>query len=114
MAPILFTGSMADLITLNITHTGSNLVFDLTPMPIAPADQPHFITIMDLAIGLGLPRWTNSGAADSKMNGPHGPKHKRGDVGRECKPFRLCPWWVLMLLVPSQLFRWHTSGRSTG
>lgn len=24
-------------------------------------------------------------AADSKMNGLHGPKHKRGDMDRECK-----------------------------
>lgn len=41
--------------------------------------------------GLGLPGRTNSGAADSKMNGLHGPKHKRGDVDRECKPFRHRP-----------------------
>ena len=31
--------------------------------------------------GLGLPR---SGGADGKMNGLHGPKHKRGDMDREC------------------------------
>lgn len=33
---------------------------------------------------LGLPTRTNSGS-DSKMNGLHGPKHKRGDMDRECK-----------------------------
>jgi hypothetical protein len=36
--------------------------------------------------GLGLGGRTN--AADSKMNGLHGPKHKRGDMDREYK--RLC------------------------
>ncbi|KAJ7480117.1 ARM repeat-containing protein [Mycena galericulata] len=30
--------------------------------------------------GLGLPARTNSGAGDGKMNGLHGPKHKRGDM----------------------------------
>lgn len=34
--------------------------------------------------GLGLPGRTNPAAADSKMNGLHGPKHKRGDMDREC------------------------------
>jgi len=33
--------------------------------------------------GLGLPPRGNSGA-DGKMNGLHGPKHKRGDMDREC------------------------------
>lgn len=33
--------------------------------------------------GLGLPNRGNAGA-DSKMNGLHGPKHKRGDIDREC------------------------------
>ena len=31
--------------------------------------------------GLGMGRVVN---ADSKMNGLHGPKHKRGDIDREC------------------------------
>ncbi|KAJ6451939.1 armadillo-type protein [Mycena sanguinolenta] len=35
--------------------------------------------------GLGLPARTNSGAGDGKMNGLHGPKHKRSDMGHECK-----------------------------
>ena len=34
--------------------------------------------------GLGLPPRTNSGV-DGKMNGLHGPKHKRGDMDRECR-----------------------------
>jgi hypothetical protein len=38
--------------------------------------------------GLGLPARTNSGAGDGKMNGLHGPKHKRGDMDRECKAQR--------------------------
>jgi hypothetical protein len=33
--------------------------------------------------GLGLPARGNSGV-DGKMNGLHGPKHKRGDMDREC------------------------------
>lgn len=31
--------------------------------------------------GLGMGRVTNT---DGKMNGLHGPKHKRGDIDREC------------------------------
>jgi len=34
--------------------------------------------------GLGIPV-RNGAGADSKMNGLHGPKHKRGDMDRECK-----------------------------
>lgn len=34
--------------------------------------------------GLGLPGRGGAGT-DSKMNGLHGPKHKRGDIDRECK-----------------------------
>lgn len=34
--------------------------------------------------GLGLPGRTTSGT-ENKMNGLHGPKHKRGDIDRECK-----------------------------
>lgn len=34
--------------------------------------------------GLGLPGRPNAGATDNKMNGLHGPKHKRGDMDREC------------------------------
>ena len=34
--------------------------------------------------GLGLPPRANSGV-DGKMNGLHGPKHKRGDMDRECR-----------------------------
>ncbi|KAF8060978.1 ARM repeat-containing protein [Lyophyllum atratum] len=37
--------------------------------------------------GLGLPGRMNPGAADNKMNGLHGPKHKRGDVDREFNRF---------------------------
>lgn len=33
--------------------------------------------------GLGLPARSNPGV-DGKMNGLHGPKHKRGDMDREC------------------------------
>lgn len=43
--------------------------------------------------GLGLNGRPNG--ADSKMNGLHGPKHKRGDVDRECKsqpPSNLSPF----------------------
>jgi hypothetical protein len=35
--------------------------------------------------GLGQPGRTNTASGDGKMNGLHGPKHKRGDVDRECK-----------------------------
>ena len=35
--------------------------------------------------GLGLQGRGNSGPVDGKMNGLHGPKHKRGDLDRECK-----------------------------
>lgn len=35
--------------------------------------------------GLGL-NGARPAGADSKMNGLHGPKHKRGDIDRECKP----------------------------
>jgi len=39
--------------------------------------------------GLGLGGRANG--ADSKMNGLHGPKHKRGDMDRECKtPIYIC------------------------
>lgn len=34
--------------------------------------------------GLGLTGRGNAGT-DGKMNGLHGPKHKRGDMDRECK-----------------------------
>lgn len=34
--------------------------------------------------GLGIPGRTNVVTADSKMNGLHGSKHKRGDIDREC------------------------------
>ena len=40
--------------------------------------------------GLGIPGRANSGGADSKMNGLHGPKHKRGDVDRECERHVVC------------------------
>jgi hypothetical protein len=33
--------------------------------------------------GLGTPVRGNGGA-EAKMNGLHGPKHKRGDIDREC------------------------------
>ena len=33
--------------------------------------------------GLGMPNRGNP--ADNKMNGLHGPKHKRGDMDRECE-----------------------------
>lgn len=33
--------------------------------------------------GLGIPPRGNAGV-DGKMNGLHGPKHKRGDMDREC------------------------------
>lgn len=32
---------------------------------------------------MGLPT-RGAASADSKMNGLHGPKHKRGDIDREC------------------------------
>ncbi len=35
--------------------------------------------------GLGVPGRPTNGVADGKMNGLHGPKHKRGDIDRECK-----------------------------
>lgn len=36
--------------------------------------------------GVGLPgRGGTSAAVDGKMNGLHGPKHKRGDIDRECQ-----------------------------
>lgn len=38
--------------------------------------------------GLGMngrPAAAVAAAADGKMNGLHGPKHKRGDMDRECK-----------------------------
>ncbi|KAJ7651951.1 ARM repeat-containing protein [Mycena polygramma] len=37
--------------------------------------------------GLGLPARSTSGAGDGKMNGLHGPKHKRGDMDREFNRF---------------------------
>ncbi|KAG6918676.1 hypothetical protein DXG01_012494 [Tephrocybe rancida] len=37
--------------------------------------------------GLGLPGRPNPGAANDKMNGLHGPKHKRGDIDREFNRF---------------------------
>ncbi|KAG6857647.1 hypothetical protein H0H87_010216 [Tephrocybe sp. NHM501043] len=37
--------------------------------------------------GLGLPGRSNPGSADNKMNGLHGPKHKRGDMDREFNRF---------------------------
>ncbi|KAF8164145.1 hypothetical protein K438DRAFT_1775661 [Mycena galopus ATCC 62051] len=37
--------------------------------------------------GLGLPTRSNSGTGDSKMNGLHGPKHKRSDMDREFNQF---------------------------
>lgn len=46
--------------------------------------------------GLGLPARSPSGAAD-KMNGLHGPKHKRGDIDRECALLSLCG--ILNLIV---------------
>jgi hypothetical protein len=33
----------------------------------------------------GLQIGARPGGGDSKMNGLHGPKHKRGDIDRECK-----------------------------
>ncbi|KAJ7596798.1 ARM repeat-containing protein [Mycena floridula] len=37
--------------------------------------------------GLGMPGRTPVAATDSKMNGLHGPKHKRGDIDREFNRF---------------------------
>ena len=34
--------------------------------------------------GLGIPGRGNTGGVENKMNGLHGPKHKRGDMDREC------------------------------
>ncbi len=34
--------------------------------------------------GLGVSGRPSNGVADGKMNGLHGPKHKRGDIDREC------------------------------
>lgn len=35
--------------------------------------------------GLGIPGRAPAGPNDGKMNGLHGPKHKRGDMDRECE-----------------------------
>ncbi|KAG6814436.1 hypothetical protein H0H92_007439 [Tricholoma furcatifolium] len=37
--------------------------------------------------GLGMPNRPSPGAADNKMSGLHGPKHKRGDIDREFNRF---------------------------
>ncbi|KAF5377307.1 hypothetical protein D9615_006384 [Tricholomella constricta] len=37
--------------------------------------------------GLGIPGRANAGSGDNKMNGLHGPKHKRGDMDREFNRF---------------------------
>ena len=37
----------------------------------------------------GLSMNGRANGADSKMNGLHGPKHKRGDVDRECESINL-------------------------
>lgn len=37
-------------------------------------------------------------APDGKMNGLHGPKHKRGDMDRECKFYHITFYFVFLAL----------------
>jgi hypothetical protein len=54
--------------------------------------------------GLGMP--TRSNGTDTKMNGLHGPKHKRGDVDRE---FELIGFVSLPhVYCGSQPVRWYS------
>jgi hypothetical protein len=45
----------------------------------------EFLSFLLDGIHEDLPARTNSGAGDGNMNGLHGPKHKRGDMDRQCK-----------------------------
>ncbi|PPQ67410.1 hypothetical protein CVT25_005989 [Psilocybe cyanescens] len=61
------------------------------PSNAAPLNNPAgpaslYSTQQGSRYGLGLPTRTTSGT-DSKMNGLHGPKHKRGDMDREFNRF---------------------------
>ncbi|KAJ7367216.1 hypothetical protein DFH08DRAFT_1005493 [Mycena albidolilacea] len=46
-----------------------------------------FLSFLLDGIHEDLPARTNSGASDGKMNGLHGPKHKRGDMDRQFNRF---------------------------
>ncbi|KAJ7792728.1 hypothetical protein B0H14DRAFT_3562500 [Mycena olivaceomarginata] len=47
----------------------------------------EFLSFLLDGIHEDLPARTNSGASDGKMNGLHGPKHKRGDMDRQFNRF---------------------------
>jgi hypothetical protein len=59
---------------------------------VSPSGPPHNGTSGSTALyhhngsryGLGNPGRGHAGGAEAKMNGLHGPKHKRGDIDREC------------------------------
>ena len=52
---------------------------------------------------------------DSKMNGLHGPKHKRGDMDRECMSDAPNASILLtIILFLSQPLRWDTPGGAAG
>lgn len=52
--------------------------------------------------GLGVGGHANSGRVGGGVNGGiHGPKHKRGDMDRECEFFQLTPVFVGMELMGS-------------
>lgn len=62
--------------------------------------------------GLGLGGRTNG--ADSKMNGLHGSKHKRGDADRECKSPRSLVYVMLITSFTSQSICGYPLGRLAG
>ena len=61
--------------------------------------------------GLGINGRQNG---DSKMNGLHGPKHKRGDIDGECGYLQLVDESTLTSKLDSQPLRWHASGGPAG
>ena len=59
-----------------------------------------------LRYGLGLPGRTPSGS-DAKMNGLHSPKHKQGEVDRECKYTSIMDLSVRSHQIRSQQIYWY-------
>uniref|UniRef100_A0A8H7Y5R9 PUM-HD domain-containing protein n=1 Tax=Psilocybe cubensis TaxID=181762 RepID=A0A8H7Y5R9_PSICU len=81
-------GGVVDNTRFNTYGFESNGRPSANPSNAAPLNNPAgpaslYSTQQGSRYGLGLPTRTSSGN-DSKMNGLHGPKHKRGDMDREC------------------------------
>ncbi|KAF7344567.1 RNA-binding protein [Mycena sanguinolenta] len=82
MGWIRFTGSMGLTATATIRMASS-----LAAAQMPTRREPAVLQLSTITMDPVSPVRTNSGAGDGKINGLHGPKHKRGDMDREFNRF---------------------------